>query len=106
MALRLFQKAMHAVRYWLLRRLPSCKELAPLMSQSLDRSLTLRERVVLKLHLWVCIWCVRYLGQLHFMSDILRARAERVSGDTPSSGPALSAAARERLRRSLKPPVL
>ena len=63
----LYDKAIHAVRYFLLRRLPTCKQMAPVMSESLERPLTLRERVMLKLHLWVCVWCVWYLENLRTM---------------------------------------
>lgn len=33
----LYDKAVHAVRYFLLRRLPTCKQMAPVMSESLAR---------------------------------------------------------------------
>ena len=104
MALRLYNNATHAARYWLLRRLPSCKELAPVMSESLDRSLTLREWAVLRLHLWVCLWCVRYMAQLHFMRAALRLRTAQAADDT--SAPELSPAARTRLKHVLKPSAL
>ena len=104
MALRLYDKARQAVRQRLLRRLLSCKELAPVLSQSLERALTLRERVRLRLHLLVCVWCVRYLAQLRIMRASLRARAARVTDDTPAAGPALSLAARTRLKSSLQLP--
>jgi hypothetical protein len=44
-----------------------------LMSESMDRPLSLGERVQLKLHLIVCTWCVRYLNQINFMRQLLRA---------------------------------
>ena len=98
----LYSRATHALRYWLLRRLPACKQLVPVMSQSLERTLTLRERVTMKLHLWVCIWCVRYLEQLHSMRDALSARGAQVSDDAASTGDSLSAEARERLKTALR----
>jgi hypothetical protein len=96
----LYGKATHAVRYFLLRRLPTCRQTVSVVSQSLERPLSLRERLKTKLHLWVCIWCVRYLEQLQLMRDTLRARGERVpEGET--SDASLSAEARERMKRAL-----
>jgi hypothetical protein len=97
----LYKRATHALRYWLLRRLPTCKQTVALVSQSLERPLTLRERVTTKLHLWVCIWCVRYLEQLRLMRDTLRARGEQVPDDASRNADALSPQARERLKRAL-----
>ena len=103
MAQGLYDKAVHAVRYFLLRRLPTCKQMAPVMSASLERRLTLRERVALKLHLWVCVWCVWYLENLRTMRSALRARAvhDEEAADDVDSAVKLSEEARERIRRAL-----
>jgi hypothetical protein len=104
MKLQLFNRAAHKVRYWLLRKLPTCKSMAVVMSESLDRRLNLRERVLLKLHLWVCIWCVWYLEHLQVMSETLRSRPTEALDDKPSPATAttsLSAEARQRLRHAL-----
>ena len=103
MATGLYDKAVHAVRYFLLRRLPTCQQMAPVMSESLERPLTLRERVTLKLHLWVCVWCVWYLENLRTMREALRARGarEEEAADDVDSAVKLSEEARERIRRAL-----
>ncbi len=85
-------------RELILHRLPSCKELLPLISQSLERPLSLRERVVLKTHLFVCAWCDWYLRQLHLLRNTLRAAPDT---DKSPAAPALSTEARERLKRAL-----
>ena len=91
-----------SVRFWLMHKLPSCKELVPLMSQSLERPLTLRERVTLKVHLWACMWCVFYLEQLRMMREVLRTRGAEAADETESSSTSLSDEARERLKLALK----
>lgn len=48
---------------WLLRTLPPCKEVIRLASESNERRLTIRERVLMRLHFWVCDWCQRYMDQ-------------------------------------------
>jgi hypothetical protein len=53
MTLHPYKKATRALRWFLLHRLPTCKQMVAVMSQSMERTLTLRERVLLKLHLWV-----------------------------------------------------
>ena len=102
MAARLYDKAVHAVRYFLLRRLPPCKAMVPLMSQSLERPLTLRERVTLRLHLWVCIWCIWYLEQLRLLRKAVGARAALAADDEISPTISLSAEARDRIKHALK----
>lgn len=103
MALGFYQRTKQALRLWLLRRLPTCRQLAPIMSESLERSLSLRERLTLRLHLWVCRWCKWYLQQLHVMSDAIELRAAKIAEDKSPDAPALSTEARERLKRALKP---
>jgi len=94
-----YKKATHALRWFLLQRLPTCKEMTALMSQSMERRLTLRERVLLKLHLWVCAWCVWYLEHLQLLRASLRARAEVAGGGY--TGASLSTEARERIKSAL-----
>ena len=95
-----YKKAAHALRWFLLHRLPTCREMVALMSQSMERPLSLRERVLLKLHLWVCAWCAWYLEQLRLLRASLRARAAEGEG-FESRGAALPSDARERIRSAL-----
>ncbi|HSS19495.1 MAG TPA: hypothetical protein VLL54_05425 [Pyrinomonadaceae bacterium] len=99
MALKLYDKLKHAVRYWLLRRLPACQQTVETLSQSMERRLTLRERITVKLHLWICAWCQWYFEQLHLIRDAARANVSE-SSDL-NTGPGLSAEARERIKRNL-----
>jgi hypothetical protein len=95
-----YEKTKHAVRFWLLRRLPACKQTVEIISQSMERPLTLRERVLLKLHLWVCMWCLWYMEHLQLMRDALRLQENETDVDV-STTTRLSDEARERIRRSL-----
>ncbi|HHH35397.1 MAG TPA: zf-HC2 domain-containing protein [Gammaproteobacteria bacterium] len=56
----------------------SCKEVSKLVSQAQDRSLTLRERISVRLHLFMCNMCRRYRRQLVFLT-----RAGRNFRNTP-----------------------
>ena len=99
MALLWYKKIKRTGRRWLLRRLPPCEQIVAMISQSLERPLSLRERVLRRLHLWVCIWCVWYQDHLQIMRKTLRTTPTTPEIDLP--GPDLSKEARERIRRNL-----
>ena len=71
------------------------------MSASMERSLGARERLKLRLHLFACTWCARYLNQIRFLREVIRKRASDISLDQ-SSPASLHAAARERIKESLQ----
>lgn len=76
----------------------SCKETSLLVSQSLDRRLSWRERVALCLHLLVCDACRTFANQMAF----LRAAARRFGhGTNATELLRLSPDARERIARRL-----
>jgi hypothetical protein len=99
MALKVYDKLKHSIRYWLLRTLPSCQQTVEKISQSMERSLSVRERIDLKLHLWVCAWCQWYMDHLHIIRAAARGKADAADGFVTGAG--LSNEARERIRRRL-----
>src|SRR5258705_11865835 len=101
MALKAYDKIKHAIRWWLLRRLPTCKHTVKVISESMERRLSLRERITVRLHLWICLWCVWYLEHLQLMRDTIRSKAAQEPNLESSSLPPLSAEARERIKLSL-----
>ncbi len=96
-----YEKLKHAIRFWLLRKLPPCKETVVVISESMERRLTLRERILLKLHLWVCTWCQWYMEHLYVMRETVRTADFESSVLESSNGPQLSVEARERIKRKL-----
>jgi Putative zinc-finger len=98
--MKAYDKLKHAIRYWLLRKLPTCQQTVEKISESMDRELTLRERINLKLHIWICAWCQWYLEHLEIIREAARAKGAE-SPDLESVSPTLSAEARERIRRKL-----
>jgi len=104
MALSSYQKFKHAIRWWLLRRLPTCKQTVKVISESMERRLSLRDRITVKLHLWICLWCVWYLEHLQLMRDTIRSKAAQEPNLESSSLPPLSPEARERMKLSLSQP--
>lgn len=50
----------------------SCQEASRLVSQSLDRKLTLRQRIELKLHHVICSGCRAFARQLQYIRQTCR----------------------------------
>ena len=76
----------------------NCKEVSQLASESLDRKLTLKERIGLRFHLMMCKLCTRYVRQLKFMHHACSGMDEKQVTET---GPCLSETARDRIRNQL-----
>ena len=102
MVMKWFAKLKMEGIFWLARRLPTCKDLAPWMSESLEQPLSRRRRIILQLHLMICAWCKRYNEQLRALRVISRRLAVEDAPDTPLSSVTLSPEARERLKRALE----
>ena len=49
-----------------------CKQTSQLISQSLDRNLTLRERFALQLHLFVCKYCKQFSQHMQTLRVALK----------------------------------
>jgi hypothetical protein len=96
-----YDKLKHSIRYWLLRKLPACQQTVEKISQSMERKLTIREQISVKLHLWICSWCQWYMEHLEIIHDAALAKGAASSDLQPASTPALSAEARERIKRRL-----
>jgi len=101
MAFQPYDKLKHSIRFWLLRKLPTCQQTVQKISQSMERKLTLRERIDLKVHLWICAWCQWYLEHLHLIRDAARTKGSESPDLQSVSSPALSSQARERIKRKL-----
>lgn len=101
MASKAYDNMKHAISYWLLRKLPTCQQMVEKISQSMERKLTLRERIDLKVHLWICAWCQWYREHLQIIRDAARAKAAESPELNSMSGPALSSEARQRIKRRL-----
>jgi hypothetical protein len=96
----IIQKLRRARNLFILRTLPPCKEIVKIVSVSLDRRLSLREKAVMKLHLIACKPCVRYMEQSHFLSSAA-SRLDDSLKDELFTGK-LSDEARDRIKNALK----
>lgn len=82
------------------RRLPDCKNISPLFSDSFERRLSLREKIQMRLHLFTCGACLNYISNLKFMSEVFNVQERKT--DQEEYPVSLSSEARERLKSALK----
>jgi len=75
----------------------TCKDTSQLISESLDRPLSWREHMSIRMHTLFCDMCRRYARQLRFVNNTC-ADAD-LEQTTPSAH--LDEEARERIRNSL-----
>lgn len=77
----------------------NCKQVSLLVSQSIDRRLSWRERSGVRIHLLFCQMCARFKRQMEFLHAAMQqyTRREVVVVEQLQ----LSADARERIRRGL-----
>ncbi len=80
---------------FLARRLPDCKTITPTLSESIDRKLSRKERIIVRLHLFTCEACVRYLEQIRLLHDLVH---DHQSEQAISS---LNETAKERMKAAL-----
>jgi hypothetical protein len=98
----IFIKSFQVTLSLLARRHPlPCKAITVLISQSLDRKLPLYQRLLLRLHLYGCLACVRFQTQVRLLRALLRLREQQSSAGLTAEQ-SLSAAARARLHLALQ----
>ncbi len=85
---------------FLARRLPPCKVLLPLVSEARERPLTMLEKITLKLHLFTCEACRRYVAQVEKMGEMVKSKTEETNPTEPADK--LSENARNRIKTALE----
>jgi len=83
-----------------LRTFPSCKEIVHIISASLDRPLTFREKFLMKVHLLACKPCVRYLDQSSFVSKAIKVMDDNETTELFSGS--LSDESRSRIKAAIE----
>ncbi len=81
----------------------TCKETARLISEGLDRKLSLWQRMNLRLHLMMCGACSAYRRQVETLNRIVRRRFDESAVEaTAPDAPACPDEIKQRLRRYLR----
>ena len=81
---------------YVIKKLPTCKDVSQLTSDAMEQGLPLRQRLGLQLHLWLCQACRRYVRHLRFLR-----RASRKALAEPPAKKSLGEEARERIAKQL-----
>ena len=80
----------------------SCKEVSRLLSESIERKLSFRERIGLWFHLSMCKLCKGFSKDLQRLREEARRHAEDVDNEVRGSEAALTSEGRERMKRVLE----
>lgn len=99
MAVGLKSKIEARLIHFLAKTLPSCQSVVPLLSDSLERPMSIREKLLTKLHLFSCEACCRYFEQIRRMSDMLKPKKEEKAVN--DSQAILSDVARDRIKSAI-----
>lgn len=94
------QKLKWQLIIFLARRLPPCSLIVPLISEARERSLTVREKITLKLHLFTCEACRRYVEQIERMSEMVKPKTAEMTAVEPADR--FSDEARSRIKAALE----
>ena len=77
----------------------NCKNVSQRVSESMDRSLPLHHRIMIKVHLMMCKYCARFTQQLFALRDA--CRLEDLHGEDCDHIHDLPQTVRDRLKQSL-----
>jgi hypothetical protein len=97
--MKLFSSIKAKFVVWVWNHTPTCAEMSRLTSRALERPLTLKARIQMRLHFVICAWCRRYFEQINF----LHQSAPRLGlelGELPGRG--MSAEAKRRITQRIK----
>ena len=78
----------------------TCQDITRLVSESMDRTLPLNQRIKIRIHLGMCRYCARFAKQMRFLREICHVHAPSQSDGV------LSAEARNRIRQALQTSAL
>lgn len=81
------------------RLLPDCKKIVSLASASLDRNLSVSERIKLKLHMLTCAACLRFFEQSKFLRTAMGEYYDRCTVNDNEAE--FGSDARERLKAAV-----
>jgi len=80
---------------------PPCSDVTQLLSESMDRPLSAREQLKVRVHYLICVWCERYGRQLHFLRGAVGSNSERMADQSPPQE-SLPPEARNRIKERLR----
>lgn len=95
---KLVDKLIEAFKDWLGKRIPDCRNVTPTIGKSLDEKLGPWDTFVVKLHLFTCDRCGRYLEHLRFLSKTLGSYEESIADPVTDDGLKFSSDSKARIK--------
>ena len=83
------------MKHWMFK----CSEISKLVSESMERSLPLWERLGIRLHLKMCQHCMHYKQQLESLQDAMHRYGHLIQEEEPLA--TLSEEAKRRIKQNL-----
>ena len=80
----------------------NCKQVSRLLSASMERKLSLWERLGLWFHFSMCKLCRGFSKDLQLLRESARRHAENIENDVDAAVAALSTESRDRMKRALE----
>lgn len=81
---------------------PACREITRTISDSMDRKLSLKERIGLKLHIMSCVLCERYQTQMIALNKMLNKYSLLLDEEEMLGGTRLKPEAKERIKKMIE----
>lgn len=78
-----------------------CRDVSKLVTHSLDEPLTMRQRLRVRWHLFVCRYCRRFQKQVFWLHGVLRQKSESLI-ENETKDVCMSDDAKERLKKALE----
>jgi hypothetical protein len=78
---------------------PTCPEVIRILSEGMDKKLSLATRIKLRVHFLMCSFCERYMKQLKYMRQVAREFPEKIGEVSDAS---LPSDAKERMKEALR----
>lgn len=79
-----------------------CREVSKLVSESMERKLPFRQRMAVWMHLALCRMCAGFARQMQLLRRAAHEHPERLTREATDSDVTLPAAARERIKATLR----
>jgi hypothetical protein len=78
---------------------PTCPEVVRILSQGMEKRLSLMMRIKLRIHYLMCSFCERYMKQLKYIREVSREFPDKIGEISDES---LTADAKERMKAAMR----
>ena len=97
----IFNKLLAALKDWMAKKLADCRDITPTIGESIDRKISLWDRWRVRLHLFTCDRCRRYLKHVRFLRHTLRQHGEKIADPEQFAGTELRCELKDRMKQLL-----